>query len=254
MDRKTIIITGAANGIGKAIAQLFAKEGWFVGAFDLDEKGLTVLKKELGAKNCFTHACDISTEESVATAVSEFAKVTDGRLDVLVANAGILFQGNFEKYTVAQYKKQIEVNAFGTVNTIYQSLDLLKKTPGSRIVITSSSSALYGIPNFAVYSSTKGFLRNLTEALSTEFAHFDIKISDVMPLFVSTSMMDGIEKKYKANHTADDVAKVVYKAGTTGRKRHYLMGGQLKILSFLGRFLPIKTVEKIIKSNLKIKY
>ncbi len=254
MNRKTIIITGAANGIGKAIAQLFVKEGWFVGALDLDEKGLAILKKELGASNCFTHVCDITQEESVATAVAGFAKVTGSRLDVLSANAGILFQGNFEKYTPAQYRKQIEVNAFGTVNTIYQSLDLLKKTPSSRIVITSSSSALYGIPNFAVYSATKGFLKNLTEALSTEFSPFDIKVSDVLPLFVSTAMMDGIEKKYRANHTADEVAKVVYKAGTTGRKRHYLMGRQLKALSFLSRFLPVKTVEKIIKGNLKIKY
>lgn len=171
-------------------------------------------------------------------------------MDLLVANAGIIVQMPFESSNVAAYKRLIEVNAFGTVNTVYNAIPLLKTTKGARVVITSSSSAMYGIPNFAVYSSTKGFLRNFTEATNIELEKHGIWVNDIMPLFVQTKMMDKIEDKYKAELTSEMVAAAVYKA-SKGKKIHYTVGKGLGLMKFMYRVLPTKWFKAILKMYLK---
>lgn len=253
METKSIFITGAANGIGRAAAKRFADNGWFVGAFDIDEKNLQALQNEIGKDKLHYGILDVTDEQAAAAAMKEFAKLGGGKIDALLSNAGIIVQKPFEEGTVSSYKKQIDVNAFGMVNVIHAALPYLKKSDAGRIVITSSSSAIFGIPNFAVYSATKGFLKNLTEALSTEFKKFNIEVSSVMPLFVQTNMMKSIDKKYKAEITPDDVAKLLYYAATKGRKRHYVIGKGLKFTKFLYRILPTKTFQKFLKNYLKYK-
>ena len=196
MNKKTVFITGAGNGIGKAAAKLFLEKGYFVGLYDIDEEALKVLQSELGDNACYSY-CDITSEESVKNALTHFAKHTDGKLNVLCANAGIVLNDKFEAFNLNQYKKLIDVNMFGTTNTILQALPYLKQTKNSGVIITSSSSGMFGIPKFAVYSSTKAYLKSLTESLSTEFKPYLIKVSSVMPLFVQTKMMDNIQNNYK---------------------------------------------------------
>lgn len=251
MERKSVFITGGANGIGKAAAELFAANGWFVGAYDIDEQGLINLQKVLGKNNLHYGVLDVTNETAVSTAMAEFAKLNQEKIDVVLSNAGIIVQQPFESSTVKAYKKLIDVNAFGMVNVIYAALPYLKNSKHGKVVITSSSSAIFGIPNFAVYSATKGFLRNLTEALSTEFAKYNIEVSSVMPLFVQTNMMDSIEKKYKAEITPQKVAALLYHASTKGKKRHYLIGKGLTLMKVMNRLLPTKLFQKIIKSYLK---
>ncbi len=253
MERKSVFITGAANGIGKSAAKLFAKNGWFVGAYDIDENGLVNLQKEIGKENLHYGVLDVTDEANVESSLLEFSKLNSGKIDVLLSNAGIIVQEPFESSNVKAYKKLIDVNAFGMVNVIYYALPYLKASDNGKVVITSSSSALFGIPNFAVYSATKGFLRNLTEALSTEFAKYNIDVSSVMPLFVKTNMMDSIEKKYKAEITPEAVAKLLYHASTKGKKRHYLIGKGLKLMKIAYRLLPTKLFQKALKSYLKYK-
>jgi len=252
MDRKTVFITGAANGIGRATANKFAQRGWFIGAYDLDESGLKSLCEELGSENCIYKVMDVTSEESVDEAMTQFSEKTGGKMDVLVSNAGIIVQEPFENSSPRAYKKLIDVNAFGMVNVIFKSLPLLKKSEGARIVITSSSSAMFGIPNFAVYGATKAFLKNLTEALSTELAKYKIEVSSIMPLFVKTQMMEKIEKKYSAELSPYDVADKIFYASTEGKKRHYLIGKNLRMMRFLNRVLPTKTYQKVLKKFLKV--
>lgn len=252
MEKKSVFITGAANGIGKAAAYQFIQNGWFVGLYDLDEEGLETLSNELGKENCCYKKTDITSEEDLKASVDQFLSFTNGRMDVLLANAGIIVQMPFDESTPKAYKKLIEVNSFGTVNTIMQSLTALKNTECSRIVITSSSSGMFGIPHFAVYSATKAFLKSITESLSTEFANYNIGVSSVMPLFVKTNMMNDIESKYKALLTPENIARVIYVAATKGKKRHYLVGKNLRLMDFLRRALPTKAFQKVLKIYLKV--
>lgn len=252
MEKNTVLITGAASGIGRALAKKYIDLGWFVGMLDINEEPLEELAKEFGKKNCFYKACDITKEAALNLAIKEFGQVTKGKLDVLAANAGIIVQKPFEEGTQKAYKKLIEVNAFGTVNTIYAALPMLKETANARVVITSSSSAIFGIPDFAVYSSTKGFLRNLTEALNIELEKHDIWVSDVMPLFVQTNMMNDIEDKYQAELSPEEVAASIIKA-TKNTKIHNIVGKGMYKTYMASKLMSIRGFKKTIKKYLGYK-
>ncbi len=83
-DRKTIFITGAASGMGRATARLFAKKGWFVGIYDVNEQGLEALASEIGAENCHSRKLDVTDRSAYQAVLKEFDDTAGGRLDVLL--------------------------------------------------------------------------------------------------------------------------------------------------------------------------
>ena len=96
-DRKSIFITGAASGMGRETARLFADGGWFVGAYDINEQGLETLESELGPDNCLVGCLDVTDRAAYTKALAEFSAVTDGTLDLLFNNAGIGKAGFFDE-------------------------------------------------------------------------------------------------------------------------------------------------------------
>jgi NADP-dependent 3-hydroxy acid dehydrogenase YdfG len=103
--KPSIFITGAAKGIGRATALLFAKKGWFVGLFDIDLEALQVLSKEI--------------EQSVQKAIAFFGQHTQNQMNILLNNAGVLQMGFLENIPLAQQKTMIDVNIWGVINTTY---------------------------------------------------------------------------------------------------------------------------------------
>jgi short-subunit dehydrogenase len=255
MDKKSVIITGAASGIGRATAIKFSKMGYFVGAFDVNIEGLISLQNEVGPSLVY-FVCDVTSDESVKNAITQFTVLTEGSLDVLCSNAGILVQKPFIDGDLKMYKKMIDINDYGMVNVIYQALPYLKNTKNSRIVITSSSSASFGMPLFSVYSATKLFLRGLTEALYNEFRAYKIHVSDVMPLFVKSGMTkDQNDARFvkASTQTPALISKYIYKAATKSKKRHHRIGFQVHLMNFLSRFLSVRAFEWFLRVYLKIK-
>lgn len=187
--RKSIFITGAASGMGRETAKLFAAKDWFVGAFDVNTDGLATLQQEIGADNCVTAKLDVTSVADFGAAIAAFAAETDGKMDMLFSNAGIGESGWFEDVPFEAALKVIQVNLIGVVASIYAALPLLKATPNAMVFITSSSSATYGMPRIAVYSATKHAVKGLTEALSVEFARHDIRVADVLPGLIDTNIL-----------------------------------------------------------------
>lgn len=187
-DRQSIFITGAASGMGRETARLFNQQGWFVGAFDVDQTGLEALQAELGADNCLVHALDVSDKGQFETAVAAFSAATAGRMDILFNNAGIAMRGFFDEMPLEDQLRMIQVNLVGVLNGIYTALPLLKSTPNALCFTTSSSSATMGMPLIAVYAATKHAVKGLTEALSNEFRRFDVRCADVLPGLIRTGM------------------------------------------------------------------
>jgi NAD(P)-dependent dehydrogenase (short-subunit alcohol dehydrogenase family) len=188
--RKSIFITGAASGIGKATALLFAEKGWYVGAVDLNEKGLNALLDEIGEDNCFIHVLDVSDKTAFEQVLEKFGQHTSGKLDLLFNNAGIGVFGNFDEVPYKDHISVIQVNLIGVVNGIYTALPMLKATENSLCFTTSSSAATYGSPGLAIYGATKHAVKGLTEALSVEFARFNVRAADVLPLIIQTNIWD----------------------------------------------------------------
>lgn len=228
--RPCVLITGAANGIGRATARLFVQHGWFVGLGDIDGDGLDTLQQELGVDNALAMVLDVTKADDWNAILTSFYQRT-GRLDVLINNAGILISGNFESNPLARHHALVDVNITGLLNGCYLSLAYLRKTSGARVINLSSSSAIYGQASLATYSATKFAVRGLTEALNIEWQKYGISVVDIMPLFVQTEMVTNMDarsiKVFGAKLTAQDVAHTIWRAATQRQrfnKAHWPVG------------------------------
>jgi len=250
--RKSIAITGAASGIGKATAELFFSKGWYVGLFDINEKDLAAVFLEFGEQNACMKQMDVTDPESVKNAVLYFSEKTGGRMDVLFNCAGILQMGHHENISLSIQRKIVDVNLIGILNCIDVSFTILKNTDDSRIINMSSGSATYGTPELAVYSSTKFAVRGLTEALNIEFEDHGIWVCDVMAPYVSTPMITNAEKKASSISrlgvwvSPDQVARLVWKA-SNGYKVHWVVTILLKILMMITKFGNVPISRFLVK-------
>lgn len=241
---KTILVTGAASGIGKATALLFGRRGWFVGCYDVDVDGARRVSDDIGGRSSHGRL-DVTNHESWKTAALDFETATHragGRMDVLFNSAGVLRMGKFDEVSPEACRLQLEVNVMGVVLGIQTCLPLVERAKGA-IVNMSSASAIYGQPELAVYSASKFAVRAITEALDIELRPRGVRIADVMPGYVDTPMVHSQRHraatldKMGVKLTADDVAEVVWKAAH-GRGLHYVPQRDLRVMSRLGGLLP----------------
>ena len=184
---KSIFITGAASGMGLATAEYFAEKGWFVGAFDVNADGLENLRAKIG--NGIFRTLDVTDASDYAAAVEEFGAATGGTLDLMFNNAGIGTAGLLDEQPIEDIERVLQVNLMGVIHGVRAGVPLLKKTPGSLCLITSSSSAIFGTAGIAIYSATKHAVRGLTEALSIELKRYGVRASDLLPGLIDTPML-----------------------------------------------------------------
>jgi NAD(P)-dependent dehydrogenase (short-subunit alcohol dehydrogenase family) len=240
----SIFISGGAAGIGRATARHFAREGWTVGAYDVDEDGVAALASE--HENITVGTLDVRKAKDWKDALAAFTEQTDRQLDVLVNNAGVLEHGAFADIKLASHRRQVDVNATGVVNGAYAGHQYLKATPGARLVNMASASAIYGAPGLATYGATKSFVRGLTEALDIEWAEDDIRVMAIWPLFVQTGMVDAQAgsaslQRLGVHSTPEDIAAAVWKAVHDRRpdhRVHFTVGFQTKLLYGASKFSP----------------
>jgi NAD(P)-dependent dehydrogenase (short-subunit alcohol dehydrogenase family) len=251
---KTIFVTGAASGIGKATALLFGRRGWFVGCYDVDVEGVRRVAEEIGTRASHGRV-DVTNVESWRTALADFEGPAAGKMDVLFNCAGILRMGKFDEISPEQCRLQLEINVMGVVNGIQTCLPVLERSKGC-IVNMSSASAIYGQPELAVYSASKFAVRALTEALDIELRPRGVRVADVMPGYVDTPMVSSQTHrattldKMGVKLSADDVAEVVWKAAH-GRALHYVPQRDVRLMSRLGGLMPgmARTIMRRIASR-----
>ncbi|MDI1258069.1 SDR family oxidoreductase [Aquabacterium sp.] len=246
-SRPSIFITGAAAGIGRAVAERFAKAGWFVGLYDVDEAAVQALRQQLGPDRCHAGRLDVSSAEDWVPQLEAFWQAAGQRLDLLFNNAGVAVTSPFEEAELARHHRLIDINLKGVVNGCHSALPWLKRTPDSRVVNMCSASALYGQPMLSTYSATKAAVRGLTEALDIEWQRHGIRVVDVLPLFVNTAMVRDDVSKMKTVQTlgvrlsADDVARTVWRLSQGKPSRlpvHSAVGWQTKLFALLSKHSP----------------
>ncbi len=184
---QAIFITGGGSGIGRAIAQRFAREGWRIGLADVDARGLAAVAAEL-PRGADAYRMDVRDRDAWVAALDDFTRVA-GRLDVLANNAGIPMGGPLAEAPFEEIDRTIAINLTGVINGARIGHAYLKRTPGSCLLNTASASAIYGSSGLATYSATKFGVRALTEALDGEWFADGIRVRGIIPAFIDTPLL-----------------------------------------------------------------
>lgn len=240
---KTIFITGAASGIGAASARKFAAAGWQVGLADINADAMYALQKELG-EQAQVFSLDICDANSAAIALQAFCAPHEGKLGVLFNCAGLLEIGAFTEQDLARKKLLCDVNNSGMLTMTHTAFPYLKACQGAMVINMSSASASHGVPDFAVYSATKFWVRGFTEALNIEWRKHRIHVGDIMPPFVNTPMLQNarhakIIDRLGVDLKAEDVAAAVWDM-VQKPVLHKAVSLKFKLLNALSQITPVR--------------
>ena len=177
---KSVIITGAGAGIGKAAALAFAQKGAAVVVNSLSSSGLEVCREiqAMGCKAVFVQA-DVSTREGAWTVVDTASREFGG-IDVLVNAAGIVVNGSVEECLEEAWDKSMAVNVKSVYLMCQLSMPYLRRSRGVVVNITSTV-AIKGVANRAAYSATKGAVLSLSRSMAAEYVHEGIRVNCVCP-------------------------------------------------------------------------
>lgn len=246
---KVLVITGGSSGIGKAAAELFALRGYHV--YELSRSGQSTDRIE--------HiSCDVTLTEQTRMAVDKVVE-KEGRVDVLLNNAGYGISGAIEFTDLSDAKRQFDVNFFGALNMVQAVLPQMRKQKAGRIVFTSSVAAVLSIPYQAFYSASKSAINALALALRNEVKDFGITVTALMPGDVATGFtnarsksqagsdiythmqnaVSAMEKDEQNGMTCEYLARQLYKLATRQNpKPLYTAGLQYRLFVVLEKLLP----------------
>ncbi len=269
--KKTIFITGASSGIGRAAVELFAKKGWNVAAtMRSPEKEQSLQSFE----NIRLFRLDVTQPETITEALKSALKAF-GDVDVLVNNAGYGAVGIFEKAEPNQIQKQFDTNVFGLMNVTRVFLPHFRKRKAGRIINISSVGGRITFPVYSVYHATKWAVEGFSESLQFELRPFNIQVKLVEPAAIKTDFYsrskDVFQKKgftdydtyekvtlSNANKFGDEapgpevVAQTIWKAATSRcKKMRYPSSSQGKMLLMIRKIIPLRWFLFLIRSTVE---
>lgn len=250
--KKTILITGCNNGIGRITAKYFQAKGWNVAATVREESAQDAELKALD--NVLVAQLDVTKEDTIKSAVKKTME-RFGKIDVLLNNAGCGVYGVLESVTEADIRRQFDVNVIGTLMVTQNVLPHMRKEKEGLILNVSSMAGRVTFPLGTLYHGSKFAMEGMTEAMSYELNSIGIKVKLIEPGMVNTSFsarasaslnFDLIEKEYlpflakcmpamqklSSNYCeAVTVTETIYEAATDGRnKMRYVVGDDAKQL------------------------
>ena len=246
-NQKKIWITGASSGIGKAVAEKFASEGWMVAA---SARRQEILNKMAENQNIFAYPLDVTQKENVTKTfnniIEDFKNV-----DICLFCSGTYDPKLEQEINIEQNKFVMETNYFGVLNCIKAVETYFKNKKSGQISIVSSIAAYRGLPNSSGYGPSKAALTNLTESIYFDFKKHNVKISLVSPGFIKTPLTDKNEFPMPFIRSPEFAADKIFQGLTKKNifEIHFPLGLTLT-LKFL-RILPYKLylflIDKFVK-------
>lgn len=190
LEDRVAIVTGAARGIGKAVALAFVREGAKVALVDLEGERLKTLQEEIRKKGgqALAVQCDVSKASEVEQTIEQVQRIF-GRIDILVNNAGIIRRGTIETVTEQDWDRVMEVNLKGPFNCGKAVAGIMKRQGYGKIVNVSSIAAKMGdITSAPGYGPSKAGLDALTKTLARQLAPYGVNVNGVAPHAIETEM------------------------------------------------------------------
>lgn len=255
--QKTIFITGASTGLGKATAQLFHAKGWHVIATMRNPEKETDLRK---LSNVTILKLDVTHMEQIKSVVE--TAISNHSVDVVFNNAGYGLIAPFESLSDDQIVKQIDTNLLGVLRVANAFIPHFREKKSGIFITTTSMGGFVGFPISSVYHAAKFALEGWSESLSHELSLFNVQVKTIAPGGILTDfsgrsletgshtaykelekkMFEGIDGMMKNASTAEKIAEVVYEAATDGKDQvRYLAGEDAQAI--YARQLEIGTEE-----------
>lgn len=188
---KVAVVTGAAAGIGRAIATVFAEEGAHVFVTDVNGEGAAAVAGDLAGRGlgATSLAVDVSRGQDVTALIRDVEKGF-GKADIVVNNAGLNVRSDFRHLSDADWVKIREVNLDGVVRVARDTFSLLKASGAGSLINVSSIMGQRGLRQLAGYSATKGAVTALTKALAVEYAPYNIRVNTLAPGYIDTALTE----------------------------------------------------------------
>jgi len=193
LDGRIALVTGGANGIGLAIARVFASEGAHVWLADRDAPAAEAAAQSIteAGGRATAAAVDVSRGQDIVQ-LFRAIETAHGRLDVAINNAGVNVRADFRHLSDQDWERIREVNLDGVVRVARDAFPLLKASGRGSLVNVSSIMGRRGLRQLAGYSATKGAVTALTKALAVEYAPYGIRVNSVAPGFVETALTERV--------------------------------------------------------------
>jgi NAD(P)-dependent dehydrogenase (short-subunit alcohol dehydrogenase family) len=201
---KRAFVTGAASGLGLALARLLARDGWTIGVLDLDREHLdqaVLVLQQAGAARVLAYPGDVAAEGFVADSIGSFVQAAGG-LDLLVNNAGVAVAGAVEATPVEDWQWIVGINLLGVVWGCRAALPVMKRQHGGVIFNIASSAGFAAAPQMSAYNVTKAGVIALSETMVGEVAGSGIQVSCAMPGFFRTHLLDHMHAPPEENRLA----------------------------------------------------
>ncbi len=246
---RSVVITGAGSGLGRALALRYARDGWRVGVLDLDPERAEAVAVEVEADGgaALAVACDV-TDADVLEGAAERVISAWGAPDVLVANAGVAASGTLVDTSMEDWRWVFEVNVFGVVGTCRAFLPAMQRRRGGHVVAVASAAGFVSAPGMAAYNASKAAVISICESLRSELAPQGVGVSVACPSFFRTRLLEsfrgtGVSKDIaeklmdRSALQADDVAESIHRAV---EKKDFMVipHGDASRILLVKRFMP----------------
>lgn len=266
--KRVVFITGGSSGIGKSVGEFLAEKGYTVYGTSRNPQRVPESKFPLVA-------LDVRDAKSIRAAVSEVIQ-KEGRLDILINNAGVGITGPLEEIPADEIKNNFETNLFGPIEVMKAVLPQMREQKNGLIINVTSIAGYMGLPYRSVYSASKGALELITEGLRMEVKGFGVTISNIAPGDFATNIAAGryhaplvkgspyelpygntlnmMNDHVDSGSNPTEMAEAVYAIiKDPNPKVHYKVGAFMQKFSIvLKRLLPDKVYEKLLMNHYKL--
>jgi NAD(P)-dependent dehydrogenase (short-subunit alcohol dehydrogenase family) len=246
---RVVLITGAASGIGRALAHLVAAEGGRVAALDRQAKGLDALVGELAGQPVATAVADVTDLTAVRAAVAALEGQL-GPTDVLIASAGIGHKTSAAEFRAEDVNAHIQVNLIGVVNSIDAVLAGMRQRRRGHLAVLSSLASYRGLPHMAAYCASKAGVNALLDSLRIELREFGIAVTTICPGWIRTPLTANLNLPAHEVMDVEFAARVIVAA--LHRRRPFIafparMAWHVRLL----RYLPCPLSDWMIRRHLR---